>query len=194
MLDAIATPVSSDDDVELSEEQDQASQGHLEEAQSLTETDITYGQFNFIPVLDQNIVYFDGNTTGTYSGRVGTIVILSNGQSLALTGVYQLTVLRGSINMMGSVLCASSTSHPVFAPKCSPIPIIVAASLKDEATFPIHPFGFTHLINENSVVLLLEDVETGIEDIGRVCKIFSDAFNVQHTGLNVLRLSRASLV
>ena len=53
-----------------------------------------------------------------------TVMILPVRSSVTLTGVYQLTVLQGSVMLMGVTLTSLDTSHTVFSPKLSPLPCI----------------------------------------------------------------------
>ena len=101
--------------------------------------------------------------------------VLSN---IALTGVYQLTVLQGSVMLMGVTLAASNISHTVFSPKLSPLPCIEALGNTD----PISPLisnvhdRLRPWISPEHAVILIRARPTGIEGLGRVIRTFESMF------------------
>ncbi|KAH8115740.1 hypothetical protein DFH11DRAFT_1507371, partial [Phellopilus nigrolimitatus] len=116
---------------------------------------------------------------------------------LALLGVYNLTILRGSVSLMGSNLPASSSvTHSIFAPKCSPIPIIEALAFNDPAfsapsTVTNIPERISRVIGPDCTIIFLEDNLTGIDGLGRVCKTFEGIFEGEASSENVFRLRSA---
>ncbi|EJD00777.1 uncharacterized protein FOMMEDRAFT_110095 [Fomitiporia mediterranea MF3/22] len=113
---------------------------------------------------------------------------------MALLGVYSLTVLRGSISLMGAEVYAyPSRSHIIYAPRCSPVPVIRAIASGDLNT-PNLPYEINRKVDQKSILILLEDVSTGIGNIGRVCKTFESAFELSSFGESVLNLASAKLL
>lgn len=143
---------------------------------------------------NKNVFYLDGCDTDFLSGRKGTIIVLEEGETLALLGVYSMTVFHGAVSLMGVDLHAS-TSNPrtVFAPKCSPVPIIKALAFDKSMSFSL-PDRIACAVGRESSILFIEDVSTGIESLGRVCKTFEGVFEAGSLGENVLSLSSAKLV
>lgn len=146
----------------------------------------------FTPVLGQNVFHISGNESGPLKGRRGTILVLGMGETLALQGVYSLTVLRGAVSVMGSDVQASPSSHHIFAPRCSPMPIIKAIAYSSSSQ--IVPGPILQRISPECTAILLEDVVTGVEGLGRVCKLFEGVFGDNSSRDDTLRLSTARMV
>src|SRR5271170_5188445 len=53
-----------------------------------------------------------------------TLVVLDPAQTIALLGVYGFVVVQGSVSVFGVTVSASRTSHRVFAPRSSPVPVL----------------------------------------------------------------------
>ena len=145
----------------------------------------------FNPTLNQNTFYFSESEAEHLLGRKGTIVSLSPGETLGLQGVYSITVLRGTISVLGSNLLPSTTSHQIFSPKCSPLPIIKAISDCPSGNLPEN---YVKRISSASAVVLLEDLITGVEGLGKICKTFENTFGDGHLISDILGLSTARLV
>lgn len=149
---------------------------------------------SFVPRRGENIFYSDDSGIQPFLDRKGTVVILRNGETTALLGVYSLTILRGGVSLMGSELYASaSRSHAIFAPRCSPIPIMLGISSSSVSPFSL-PDRLTKVADPGDSILFLEDVHTGVEDLGRICKTFDNMFEISSLGEDTLRLSGATLV
>lgn len=146
----------------------------------------------FTPVLGQNVFHISGNESGPLKGRRGTILVLGMGETLALQGVYSLTVLRGAVSVMGSDIQASSSSPHIFAPRCSPMPIIKAIAYSSSSQ--IVPGPILQRTSPECAAILLEDVVTGVEGLGRVCKLFEGVFGDNSSRDDALRLSTAHMV
>ena len=145
---------------------------------------------NFDPVLNQNVFHFaPGECPVGDSAHKSTILLLRSGESLALLGTYTLTILRGTINLAGVQLSASRTSHPVYAPRSSPIPLIQcrlsrstssssssSSSTAPASLLPALPQRVADASPNFDAVLLLQELHTGIEGLGRICRPFDGGF------------------
>lgn len=114
------------------------------------------------------------------SGERAVILVLSPCETLALLGAYSFTVLRGSVTINGVTLHPSKISHRVFAPRSSPIPILEAVAKRGEsskhpslATFPARVAEF---VGQHDSVVILQELETGVEGLGRVVRTFESSF------------------
>lgn len=184
---------SSDDD---DEEFVEGTSGYdLEVPPSLPPLDNGYPSLQtltFVPVSGQNVFHISEDESGPLKGRKGTILALGMGETLALQGVYSMTVLRGAVSVMGSDIQASSSSHHIFAPKCSPMPIIKAITYSSSSQ--IVPGQILQRISPECAAILLEDVVTGVEGLGRVCKLFEGVFGDNSSMDDAFRLSTAHMV
>ncbi|KAI0717546.1 hypothetical protein C8T65DRAFT_707168 [Cerioporus squamosus] len=106
---------------------------------------------SFEPALDQN-VFRECSVRGVKS----TVLLLRSGETVALLGTYTLAVLRGTITLAGVQLSAGDTSHPVYAPRSSPR--VADASPNFDA------------------VVMLQELHTGIDGLGRICRTFDACF------------------
>ncbi|KAI5116887.1 hypothetical protein M0805_009277 [Coniferiporia weirii] len=152
---------------------------------------------SFSPQPDKNVFRLDGRDSDILTGRVGTLVALQGDETIALLGVYSLTILRGSVSLMGSDIAASSNTHAIFAPKCSPIPIIKALSSDDSTvqdSAPPIPDRMAHSLNAYCAVIFFEGATTGVEGLGRVCKTYEDVFEAGSSVDDVLGLHSAKLL
>lgn len=190
---------SSDEEEQEEEEQEEFVEGtsgyDLEVPPSLPPLDNGYPSLQtltFTPVLGQNVFHLSGDGSGPLEGRRGTILALGMEETLALQGVYSMTVLRGVVSVMGSEIQASSSSHRIFAPKCSPMPIIKAITYSSSSQ--IVPGQILQRISPECAAILLEDVVTGVEGLGRVCKLFEGVFGDNSSMDDALRLSTAHMV
>lgn len=108
----------------------------------------------------------------------GTLVCLTPEDTLCLLGSCRLTVLRGSLELCGIVLAASKTAHNIYAPRCSPLPVLKAGrgqcsgSVLDDQT-ALHRL---RSILKFNTVLLFQSLETGVDRLGLVCRPFSGIF------------------
>ncbi|KAL5530791.1 GRC3 [Sanghuangporus sanghuang] len=149
---------------------------------------------SFVPRPEKNIFYIEKNDTKLALGRKGTMITLVEGETMALLGVYSLTVLRGRVSLMGTELHASaSRPHTIFAPKCSPIPVITAVPSSAISSCPL-PDRITRAIDPSDTFLLLEDVHTGVEGLGLICKTFENVFEASSLGEDVFHLSGARVL
>jgi len=107
-----------------------------------------------------------------------TAMIIPTHSSITLTGVYQLTVLQGTVVLLGVTLMSSDISHAVFAPKLSPLPRIESLGNTGPASPLINhvPDRLRCWISPECAVILLRSHSTGIEGLGRVMRTFESAF------------------
>jgi polynucleotide 5'-hydroxyl-kinase GRC3/NOL9 len=130
------------------------------------------------------------------------IVILRPRETLCLLGTYQLSVLRGSITIDGTILTPSRESHHVFAPRSSPLPIIRHRSMEEIALVEVDgvPARISRKAGKDDVLLAFRELRTGVEALGSVLPRFSGVFQRESrdssfsTDANDLRLSGAHLV
>lgn len=131
----------------------------------------------FQPFPDQNMFFLTAEEQSilNLSDR-GTLIALNAQDSLCLLGTCNLTILHGSVTLCGITLQASSTKHPIYAPRSSPLPIIrasfkSASVLKPEALSPR-----LLKILDFKVVIILQELRTNVEDLGRICRSFEAVF------------------
>ncbi|KAH9843521.1 uncharacterized protein C8Q71DRAFT_2384 [Rhodofomes roseus] len=137
----------------------------------------------FQPVLGQNMFYLTPEEAKTLdlqssqSDDIGTLIVLHASDTLALLGTYCLTVLQGAVSLTGSIVSASHTCHLIFAPRSSPIPVIrsVAANLSHR-TIEL-PDRIRPAVGSGAAVVLLQELQTGVERLGLVCRTFEGVFS-----------------
>lgn len=122
---------------------------------------------------------------GLKPGNACIAVILSPDESLSFAGAYSLTILKGAVSLYGAELRESPQSHRVFAPLCSPLPVITALSYLQlpassnngsvPGSFHLPPEILANLQTDQTLVVF-QDLETGLEGMGRICKTFERAF------------------
>jgi polynucleotide 5'-hydroxyl-kinase GRC3/NOL9 len=99
----------------------------------------------------------------------------------------ELTLLQGSIRLLGTILSPSKTSHKIFAPRSHPIPVLEALGVPASTSFGISsqegpdlisrlPKHITQALSSSHVVLALQELVTGVEELGRVVQTFSGIF------------------
>jgi len=127
----------------------------------------------FRPVPDCNVYPALENEYAT-NGKARILVLQPN-ETLALVGTYLLCVLQGSLSLLGVTLSPSNTKYIVFAPRSSPIPILSWATLDSQGscTFPIPP---AIRQQAEATAVLIEYADTGVEGLGRICKVFENVF------------------
>ena len=110
--------------------------------------------------------------------KPAAVMVLPVHSNVALTGVYQLTVLQGAVTLLGVTLASSSTSHTVFSPKLSPFPCIESLGNTDPAS-PLINHVHDRLrpcISPEHAVILIHARPTGVEGLGRVMRTFENTF------------------
>jgi polynucleotide 5'-hydroxyl-kinase GRC3/NOL9 len=132
------------------------------------------------PIHEQNIFRLSLNE-GSALGLNGPALalVLSPLATVSFVGTYRLRVLRGSISILGTTVVASHVLHPVFAPRSSPVPVIQAlvACGESSTSLPDIPARMLDVVDDGDVVILLQELRTGIEGIGHVMRTFEGAFD-----------------
>jgi polynucleotide 5'-hydroxyl-kinase GRC3/NOL9 len=132
---------------------------------------------SFQPSPDQNMFFLTAEEQSilNLSDRA-TLIALDAQDSLCLLGTCNLTILHGSVTLCGITILASSTKHPIYAPRSSPLPVIRAAfklaSVLEPETLPPRLLK----IIEFKAVIILQELRTNVEDLGRICRSFEGVF------------------
>ena len=130
---------------------------------------------NFFDITDEEL-----HELGLINSSAAKLLSLSGSDRLALVGTYCLTVLHGSVTLSGVTLTPSTTAHRVYAPRSSPIPVIQC--LPPRGTIPPSPIALSGQMQERArsadALILLQDLVTGIEGLGRICRTFENVFEL----------------
>lgn len=132
----------------------------------------------FTPTLNQNLFHLSQDNL---SSAQGTLIALSEEETLCIGGAYLLTVLRGTVSLLGTSIRASTKPHRVYAPKSSPLPVLEAVSsepsliLSDELS---RRLGID-ILSLSGAIILIQELRTGIQGLGNVCKVFSGVFDYE---------------
>lgn len=132
------------------------------------------------PTYEQNMFRLsldEGSALGLSGLTV--VLVLSPSATVSFVGAYQLRVLRGSISLLGTTIQPSQVLHRVFAPWSSPIPIIealVAHGESSKSLFDI-PSRIMGSVDAGDVVIVVQELRTGIENLGRVIRTFEGVFD-----------------
>jgi len=132
------------------------------------------------PVHGQNMFRLsieEGSALGLSGPAV--ILVLSPSATVSFVGTYRLRVLRGSISLLGTIMQSSRVLHHVFAPRSSPIPVIKAHMAHGESSQSLSdiPAQIINTIAEDDVLIVLQELRTGIEGLGRVVRTFEGVFD-----------------
>jgi polynucleotide 5'-hydroxyl-kinase GRC3/NOL9 len=105
-------------------------------------------------------------------------MVLSPSATVSFVGAYRLRVLRGSVSLLGTVIQPSRVLHRVFAPRSSPIPVIEALVAQGESSNSLYdiPAQITNTVDNGDVIIVLQELRTGIEGLGRVMRTFEGVF------------------
>ncbi|CAE6391249.1 unnamed protein product [Rhizoctonia solani] len=160
-------------------------------SQQATEPDLPFRSTKNIPDLieEKNCFTISPEDANLIFGRCTTarVITLSQGESLLFVGTMELTLLQGSIRLLGTILSPSKTSHKIFAPRSHPIPVLEALGVPASTSFGISsqegpdlisrlPKHITQALSSSHVVLALQELVTGVEELGRVVQTFSGIF------------------
>ncbi|KAF8271674.1 hypothetical protein EI94DRAFT_1796800 [Lactarius quietus] len=135
------------------------------------------------PVLDRNMFRLsldEGSSLGL-SGPAVALVLFSSA-TVSFIGIYHLRVLYGSVSLLGAIVRPSHVVHRVFAPSSSPIPVIQALAARGESSksLPNIPARILRTIDEGDVVIVLQELQTGVDGLGRVVRTFEGVFDDAH--------------
>ncbi|EGO04216.1 hypothetical protein SERLA73DRAFT_118483 [Serpula lacrymans var. lacrymans S7.3] len=105
-------------------------------------------------------------------------LVVEQGETLALVGAYMLSVIHGSASLSGLTLRPSHVAHRVFAPRSSPVPVLQCAQASEDAqdTTIVLPERIRAVSGEGTAVVVLQRLVTGVEHLGRVCRVFEHVF------------------
>jgi polynucleotide 5'-hydroxyl-kinase GRC3/NOL9 len=131
------------------------------------------------PVHEQNMFRLsieEGSALGLSGPAL--ILVLSPSAKVSFVGTYRLRVLRGSISLLGTIIQPSHILHHVFAPRSSPIPVIEAHAAQGESSKSLSniPAQILNSIAEDDVLIVLQELRTGIGGLGRVVRTFEGIF------------------
>ena len=107
------------------------------------------------------------------------VLVLSPSATVSFVGTYRLRVLRGSVSLLGTIVRPSHILHHVFAPRSSPIPVIEAHEARGESSKLLCslPAKIMNIVDDRDVLIVLQELRTGIEDLGRVVRTFEGVFD-----------------
>lgn len=132
----------------------------------------------FVPEEDMNFFILSTGEISEDSSGAATAFFVPMSQSIALVGVYSLTLIKGSVSVSGVTLEPSKTAHEIFAPRSSPIPIleVVGCDATSPGLLDTLPSRIKAPITDNVAILLLRELRTGVEGLGRVVRTFEHVF------------------
>lgn len=132
------------------------------------------------PVHEQNMFRLsieEGLALGL--SRPAVVLVLSPSATVSFVGTYRLRVLRGSVSLLGTIIQPSHVLHHVFAPRSSPIPVIEAHEARGESSKLLSslPAKIMSTIDDRDVLIVLQELRTGIEGLGCVMRTFEGVFD-----------------
>ncbi|KAJ3734204.1 hypothetical protein DFJ43DRAFT_1064020 [Lentinula guzmanii] len=191
-------PIALDDSEEEEREDEGQQNGSSVQPELLT---------TLVPIPRQNTFYLTteevASVLSSKATTPGTLVAFNSSETLTLLGTYRLSVIRGSIQIGGAILHSKikPESHNVFAPRSSPLPCIRALNSSSSSSSASLPVEIQNVIGNS--ILLLQELHTGVEGLGKVCRTFDtvfslhprDALNRQDAGdQDVLRLKGVRII
>ena len=135
----------------------------------------------FRPVLNQNVFCLPPSQIGN-DEPLGkrTVLLLTPSDSITLLGTYSISVLQGAVTLGGVTVMAPSASLSVFAPRSAPVPIIQCLPLKAPVSNPSAlqklPVDLIKAAESFDTVIVLQELQTGIEGLGKICRTFDGFF------------------
>ncbi|KAI1788913.1 hypothetical protein LXA43DRAFT_603955 [Ganoderma leucocontextum] len=136
----------------------------------------------FRPVLNQNVFCLAPSHIRNSDEplRKRTVLLLAASNTVALLGTYSISVLQGAVTLGGVTLIAPSASLSVFAPRSAPVPIIRCVPLEASASNPSAlqnlPSEVANAAKSFDAVIILQELQTGIEGLGKICRTFDGFF------------------
>ncbi len=136
----------------------------------------------FTPTRHLNVFHLSqdeiSSVLGPTSAR-GTLIALSVEKTLCIGGAYLLTVLGGTVSLLGTFIGFSKKSHRVYAPKSSPVPVLEAVASEPSSGWSEELSRLLEIDGTSCAIILIQELRTGIEGLGNVCKVFSDVFDYE---------------
>ncbi|KDR71072.1 hypothetical protein GALMADRAFT_254240 [Galerina marginata CBS 339.88] len=131
----------------------------------------------FEPRLDHNLfVLTDDECRSLGLSSKATLVALTADDVLCFLGTCTLTVLHGSINIFGTTLSSSSSAYPIYAPRSAPLPVLRTGSGQDSTLGIENLSSRLRNILQFQAVVLLQELRTNVEGLGRICRTFEGVF------------------
>ncbi|KAF9037010.1 hypothetical protein BDZ89DRAFT_1011226 [Hymenopellis radicata] len=132
----------------------------------------------FQPIRDQNVFTLDSADMVSLGyaddGLSATLVVLQPGDTLSFVGAYKFSVVQGSIMVLGTTFHPAVTTHNVFAPRSSPIPVIkAAASTSTPLSLPVRLKAHAQ---PSETVIVLHELRTNVQGLERICATFEGVF------------------
>ncbi|KAF9037057.1 hypothetical protein BJ165DRAFT_1503025 [Panaeolus papilionaceus] len=134
----------------------------------------------FEPSLDENIFFLSEDEAKTLgSTGTGTLVGLNFHDTLCLLGTCTFTLLQGCLQVNGARLHPTLKKHRLFAPRSSALPLFKCGSEKLPPLLLSSsiPSRLQGLFNHR-VVIMFQELRTGIENLGRACRTFENIFDL----------------
>ncbi|KAF8654881.1 hypothetical protein AX16_003342 [Volvariella volvacea WC 439] len=137
----------------------------------------------FRAIEGQNVLTLSSDKIGsllnTPVSRPGMLLALAEGESVTFLGNYSLAVLQGSISLLGTPVSHSDRLHDIFAVRSAPLPVLEWASSEGTSHVPKQlPTALRDFIQRPAAILLILELRSGIEGLGKVVKTFDPAFFV----------------
>lgn len=148
----------------------------------------------FRPTRDLNFFELSSDELNAMGLQNETSVLSVNQEeTLALLGTYALTILRGSVDMLGMTLSASKVAYHVFAPRSAPIPILRCVASGIHTDPDIHPLPSRVRDLQGGAVVAIQSLDTGVEGLGRVCRVFNGVFEPSRWQLSSAQVIRSGV-
>jgi polynucleotide 5'-hydroxyl-kinase GRC3/NOL9 len=137
----------------------------------------------FRPLLDQNTFHLTADEINDLHlsdncRESASVLVLAPTDTLALLGTYTLTVIHGLLSLCGVTVAPSTKPHSVFAPRSAPIPVLRCVPFDgEESSMVSHlPTRIRNLVHQDSTIIVLQELRTGIEGLGNICQTFEGVF------------------
>ncbi|EAU80730.2 GRC3 [Coprinopsis cinerea okayama7 len=142
----------------------------------------------FRPVLDKNIFQIspeDFNLPSSSNSLATSLVVLSPHETLCLLGTCSLTVLHGSISILGTTIHSSPRkTHKIYSPSSSPLPVIRCSFEGKGRTSGLDnlPPRVRELLESDGeaegvgAILVFQHLPSAVERLGVVCRSFEGVF------------------
>lgn len=134
------------------------------------------------PIPEENIfdlVEDDIRSLHLPSTSPAKLLRLVGSDRLALIGTYTLRVLHGRIGLSGVALAPSKMPHQVYAPRSAPLPVIECLLVEDQLPAEHRdelPPRVRELAQGRGALVVLQELHTGVEGLGRICRTFENVF------------------
>ncbi|KAF8486515.1 hypothetical protein JB92DRAFT_3024529 [Gautieria morchelliformis] len=182
---------SDEDEEELGHESHPNPPGNTLETSSSTSLKVS--RQLFVPRLDLNCFRITSgeieilDISLDVDDLTGTLILFPPGHSLTFVGAAYITLLQGSIEMLGTPLQPSLQSHRVFSPRCSPLVTLETPDISnverhsdgsDGSKETLLPHRIRNAVSASDSVVVINPLISGVEGLGKVCRIFDGVFDV----------------